>query len=272
MQSLELADTTIKYAVAGAGAPVLLIQGVGLAGQGWQPQVEGLRGEFSLLSFDHRGIDGNLDGTSNLTIGQMAEDVVALLDAVGWESAHIVGHSMGGLVAQELALTQPKRVRSLALLCTFSRGIEGAGMTPWMMWTGMRSRLGTARMRRSAFLEIVVPMDQLRVVDREQLAAELAPLFGHDLAHQPAVVMRQIRAMARHDRRRRLSELASIATLVVSGRHDKLALPKYGRRLAAEIPGASFVEIVDAAHGAPITRKDVVNELLRQHFRGRRPS
>ena len=96
MPTLERPDTTIHYEVDGSGPPVLLIQGVGVIGAGWMPQVEGLRNEFTLCVFDHRGIGRSGSIGRRLSIEAMAGDALALLDALGWERAHVAGHSMGG--------------------------------------------------------------------------------------------------------------------------------------------------------------------------------
>ena len=104
---------------------------------------------------------------------------------------------------------------------------------------------------------------------RPQLAAELATLFGRDLADQPAIVMTQLRAAARFDISARLPELAGIRTLVMSARHDRIAPPRFGRALAAGIPGARYVEIETAGHAAPIQCAGEVNALLADHL-GRR--
>lgn len=100
----------------------------------------------------------------------------------------------------------------------------------------------------------------------ETTAAQLAPIFGHDLADQPPVAMRQLRALAAHDVSSRLGELADIPTLVVSAEHDMISRPEYGRAIAAGIPGARYVEIAGAAHGVPITDAPQINALLSSHF------
>ena len=142
--------------------------------------------------------------TLPLTVEQMADDALALLTCQGWDSAHVVGHSLGGPVALELALSAPERVRSLALLCTVARGRDATRLSRRMLWLGLRSSLGTRRMRRRAFLEIVMPPGAVASSKAEELAARLAPLFGHDLAEQPPVAMRQLRALRAYDASTRL--------------------------------------------------------------------
>jgi pimeloyl-ACP methyl ester carboxylesterase len=179
----------LSYSVRGDGPPVLFIQGVGVHGDGWKPQTDALADRFRCLSFDNRGMGKSQPiGDGPISVEQMADDARVLMDAQGWESAHVVGHSLGGPVALHLALTHRPRVRSLALLCTFGSGRAAAPLTFAMLWFGTRSRLDTRRMRRRAFLRIILPAEVLAKSDPDALAAELAPLFGHDLGDQPPVV------------------------------------------------------------------------------------
>jgi pimeloyl-ACP methyl ester carboxylesterase len=136
-----------------------------------------------------------------------------------------------------------------------------------MIWLGARSRIGTRTMRRKAFLQIVLPPQAVAEGDPEQLAAQLAPLFGHDLAEQPPIVTAQLLALRAYDATPRLGELAGIPTLVVSAVYDPIAPPRIGRSLADGIPGARYVEIPDASHGVPIHDPERINALLLDHFR-----
>lgn len=264
--TLEHRGCRISYDVQGQGPPVLLIQGVGVHGAGWRPQVEALAERYTCLSFDNRGMGRSQPLGTSVTVEQMAEDAKALLDAEGWGAAHVVGHSLGGLVALHLALTAPERVRSLSLLCTFSGGPHAAPLTARMIWLGLRSRVGTRRMRRRGFLQIVMPPQAFAEADADQLAEDLAPLFGHDVADQPPIVSPQLKALRAYDATPRLGELAGMPTLVVSAFHDPIAPPRAGRVLAGGIPGARYVEIPDASHGVPILNPGRINELLLEHW------
>jgi pimeloyl-ACP methyl ester carboxylesterase len=266
--SLEYRGCRLAYEVRGDGPPVLFIQGVGVHGGGWKPQVDALADHYRCLTFDNRGMGGSQPLGGRLSVEQMADDARALLDAQGWDSAHVVGHSMGGPIALELALAARERVRSLALLCTFARGADATKLSLWMLWVGLRTQLGPRRLRRRAFLQIIMPPGEPPAADRDVLAEQLAPLFGHDLADQPPVAMKQLAALRNYDATRRLTELAGLPTLVVSARHDRIAPPRSGRALAAGIPGASYIEIPDAAHGVPIHKPDRINALLAEHLAG----
>jgi pimeloyl-ACP methyl ester carboxylesterase len=262
MAMLKQPDVDLYYELAGHGHPVLLIQGIGVGGECWRPQVDALQNNFQTLLFDNRGLGRSHACNGPVSIEAMAEDARALMNAVGWESAHVIGHSMGGVIAQQLALGCPKRVRSLSLLCTFSRGKDAARLTPWVLWMTVRTRIGTRRMRRHAFLEMLWPPDELATADTDALAARIAALIGRDLAHQPPILMKQLMAMGRHDTSKRLAELSHIPTLVVSAEHDHIALPHYGQTLANAIPGARFELLSSASHGVTIQKAERLNQML----------
>jgi pimeloyl-ACP methyl ester carboxylesterase len=228
--------------------------------------VEGLEERFTLVSFDNRGIGASTIRDGRLTIEDMAADALAVMDSQGFDGFHVAGHSMGGVIAQALALTAPTRVKSLTFLCTFARGKDGSKVTLPMLATALRMRIGTRAMRRNAFLELIMPGRYLEQVDRQALAARLHPLFGHDLAEQPPIVMKQLSAMSKFDAGPRLAGLATIPTLVVSAAEDRIAPPSTGRALAAAIPGSKYLEIADAGHGLPIHRDSETNALLAGHW------
>lgn len=259
---------SLSWVASGDGPPVVLIQGIGIGAAGWRPQMEALSPRFRCLAFDNRGFGESQPLAGELTVELMADDVLALMDAQGWQSAHLIGHSLGGPIALYTARKARARVRSLSLLCTFASGAIPTRLTPWLMWVGMRTRIGTRRMRRHAFLEIVMPPDVLASTDKDALAEQLAEPFSHDLADQPPVAMKQLGAMRRADATPFLPELASIPTLVVSGAHDRIAPPYGGKALADGIPGARYVEIPDGSHGVTLQLPERINTLLLEHLNG----
>lgn len=269
MKTLVTPNARLAYQKHGQGPAVLLLQGVGVIAEGWRPQIEGLRGRFTLIAPDNRGIGDSEATDGRLSVEAMAEDALAIMDAEGIDRFAVVGHSMGGLIAQAVALQAPSRVASLALLCTFARGRHATALTPGMVWLGLRTRVGTRRMRRNAFLEMVMTPARLAEQGREALDAfadRLAELFGHDLADQPPVVMKQLRACARFDVLDRLQALSRIPTLVLSAQHDVISRLDTGKELAAAIPGATFHLFPDAAHGVTIEHAAEINALLARHI------
>jgi aminoacrylate hydrolase len=266
MPYLEQDDARLYYEVTGEGPPVLFIQGIGVVGTGWKFQTEALGGDFRCLTFDNRGIGQSTSLASFMSIEQMAGDALALVNANGWEKVHVVGHSMGGVIAQAFALASPQRVRSLSFLCTFAKGKQGNRLTPSVLWMGMRTRLGSRTMRRRAFLEMLFAPEYLEHRPTDELAAHLAPVLGRDLADSPAIMMKHLAALGAYDGSGRLQTLANIPTLVVSGERDPLAPPAYGRELSKLIPGSRYVEMPGMAHGLILQDPEKINALLRNHF------
>ncbi|MEO8075991.1 MAG: alpha/beta fold hydrolase [Acidobacteriota bacterium] len=266
MPELQRDRARLQYLRRGRGPAVLLIQGSGVPARGWQPQIEGLADRFDLIAFDNPGIGGSTFTGPSPTIESMAADALAITDAEECERFHVVGHSMGGLIAQQIALTAPERVRSLALLCTFARGPQAARLSLAMVVTALRIYVGTRPMRRQAFTELVMPAPYLASVDRAALGRQLSDLFERDLANQPAIAMTQLKAMAKYDAFGRLASLGSIPTLVAAAAYDRIALPAYGRELAAAIPGARYIELADGGHAVTIQCAEQINALLAEHF------
>jgi pimeloyl-ACP methyl ester carboxylesterase len=267
MPFIELTDTTIHYELQGQGEPVLFIQGCGVTGSGWDPQVIELSAGFQCLTFDNRGIGRSKTSDPVLTVEKMAADALELITAMGWESAHVVGHSLGGVIAQQLALDAPERVKSLSLLCTFSKGAEGARVTPSIAWMGLKTRLGTRAMRRRAFLRMLFTPEYLAGSRPEELASSLAPVIGRDLADWPPIILKQLKALGQHDRTSELRKLKDLPTLVVSAEKDPIALTYYGRLLCLHINGARYVEIKGASHGVTLQEPRLINNILADHFR-----
>lgn len=118
----ENAGVKLRYETRGHGRPLLLMQGLGYARGGWGPVVELLAELFSVTSFDNRGIGESDKPEGPYTASQLADDAVAVLDALELERAHVVGASLGGMAAQELALAYPQRVDRLVLACTTPGG------------------------------------------------------------------------------------------------------------------------------------------------------
>lgn len=264
MPTLFFDGCNLSYTVRGNGAPVLFIQGVGVQGDAWAPQVDDLSRDFTCITFDNRGMARSQPAAGEISVEQMARDALAILDAAGVASAHIVGHSLGGVIALQLAISEPGRVRSLALLCTFSGGKTAAPPTPRMIWLGARTRIGTRRMRRHAFLQLVMPPGPIH--DEEQLAESVGNLFGHDLADQPPIVSAQLRALRRSDTSAGLHAMAGDKVLIMTARHDPIAPPSAGRALASAIRGARYIEVADASHGLPISHPELTNRVLREHL------
>lgn len=246
--------TDLAHWQVGHGPPVLLVQGVGVAGQGWRPQIDGLSDRFACAWLDNRGI-GASPGVPG-SVADMAQDALAVMDALGWASAHVVGHSLGGVIAQQIAVSAPDRVRSLTLMCTFARGRAALDLSPAGIWRNLRTLVGTRAMRRRAFFELVsdpaIPADEANIAALEQA-------FGRALCDLPPAARAQVGALVRADLRDALGAFGRPA-LVLSGRHDHVAPASEGVALG-QILGVD-AQILDGGHAVPVQDPDRVNALL----------
>ncbi len=223
------------------GPPLLLIMGMSGTALLWgEPFLEELRRDFDVIAFDHRGVGASTRLEGEITIADMAEDAGALLDALGLESAHVLGISMGGMIAQELALARPERVRTLTLGCTWCGGPQAELTAP-----GVLQRLSEAmasgdreRAIRTAWEVNVSPS----FAADEEAWRSFLELAGRRAVAMP-VVLAQMAACAAHDTHARLGGL-DVPTLVVHGTLDEMLPVANGRLVASLIPGAQL-EILD---------------------------
>src|SRR5690349_1825241 len=120
MPTIEINDAELYYEVTGQGEPVLLVPGLSGRGSFWASQVTELARDFRVIVHDHRGTGRSTHSRIRYSVEQMADDVLRLMDALGVESAHLVGHSTGGAIGQVIALEHPRRLRSLVLSATWA--------------------------------------------------------------------------------------------------------------------------------------------------------
>jgi pimeloyl-ACP methyl ester carboxylesterase len=268
----------IAYAVYGPQIPtdapetLLMIMGLGGSGAMWWRLVPHLAREHRVITFDNRGTGGSSPATGPLTMGLMARDAIAVLDAAGVAAAHVVGASMGGMVAQHVALDHRDRVRSLALACTTAGGPSGPPNLRLLTATFLRPLLGPQR--TSPLVAPALYSDRTR----RQRPALMAQDLARRLRDRVGVLTpwAQMAAIARHDTRARLPELADLGVLVLHGTEDRLVPVERGRALARAIPGARLVELPDTGHVLSTDAEDEVAAALLEHVarhargRGRR--
>lgn len=230
MPRVEVGGTELYYERAGSGEPMLLIQGMSATHLTWgRPFLDALEPHFDCVVYDHRGMGRSGEAELPFAIADLAADALGLLDALGIESAHVVGISMGGMTAQELALAQPERIRSLTLGATYCGGPEGALMPEEeMAKLGAAMKSGDPERVRRAMWEINLSPDFR--ADESRYAAFLA--MAEALPAPKAVVYEQMRACVTHDTSARLDRL-SVPTLVVHGAADRLLPASNGHQIAA---------------------------------------
>jgi pimeloyl-ACP methyl ester carboxylesterase len=230
MPSMGVAGTELYYERAGAGEPMLLIQGMSATHLTWgRPFLDQLEPHFDCVVYDHRGMGRSGRAEMPFTVADLAADALGLLDALGIESAHVVGISMGGMTAQELALAAPERIRTLTLGATYCGGPEGTLMaTEDVQLLGAAMQSGEPEQIRRAMWEINLSPGFRSDDDRYAAFLEMAEA----LPAPRTVVMEQMRACAGHDTSGRLGQL-SVPTLVVHGVADRLLRVSNGKQIAA---------------------------------------
>lgn len=265
MPSVDAAGTELYYERGGEGEPLLLIQGMSATHVTWgRPFLEQLEPSFECLVFDNRGIGLSGRAEGRFTIADMAADTAGLLDALELESAHVVGISMGGMIAQELALAAPERIRTLTLGATYCGGPRGS-----LMSREDQQMLGSAFAAREpegvyrAMWEINLSPTFRAEESRFAAFVEMAEAFKAPLP----VIVQQMRACGDHDTSERLARI-SLPTLVVHGDEDRLLGPDNGREIAALIPGARLEMLAGVGHMFWWEQPQRAAELIREHALG----
>jgi pimeloyl-ACP methyl ester carboxylesterase len=256
-------DVRIHWLRAGdpAGEPVLLVMGLSGSHRDWHRHVPHLL-EYDVILMDNRGTGLSSPVGGPLTMDDMARDALAVLDAAEVESAHVHGTSMGGMIAQHLALDHRERVRSLVLSATTPGGM--LGQPPWrlLLATALRPVVGWSRT-----MGLVVPAlysEHTRKAAPERVKADVH--IRMENATDPKTTLAQMAAIARHDTRERLGELAGLQVTVVHGDKDVLVPTSHGRALAEGIPGAQLVILQGAAHILSTDDEPGLAAAVREHL------
>lgn len=230
MPSVDAGGTELHYVRAGAGEPMLLIQGMSATHLAWgRPFLSLLEQSFDCIVFDNRGMGLSGPAEMPFAIADLAGDTLALLDALDLERVHVVGISMGGMIAQELALAHPERIRTLTLGATYCGGPEGTLMDPedlQMLGAAMASgdREQVLRAMWVINLSPTFREDDSRYADFREMAQTLpAP---------KEVIIQQMGACGAHDTSARLAQV-SVPTQVVHGTVDRLLKAGNGEQIAA---------------------------------------
>jgi len=261
MPSVDAAGTELHYLRAGEGEPLLLIQGMSATHLAWgRPFLSGLEPNFDCVIFDNRGMGRSGRAELPFAVADMAGDAVALLDALGIETAHVVGISMGGAIAQELALTHPERIRTLTLGATFCGGPESSLMAPEdLQMLGAAYASGEPEQVFRAMWEINISPAHRADDSHFDAFREM----GSTLPAPRPVVMQQMRACAEHDTSTRLERI-DLPTLVVHGTADRLIKVENGKVSAGLIP-APIELLEDIGHMCWWEQPERSAELIREH-------
>ena len=259
MPFVHVADgTSIHYEVTGrqGATPILMIQGLGASKNAWNLQRIAMATRFRSISLDNRGAGRSDKPTQPFTLEQMADDAIAVLDATGVETAHVVGASMGGVISQIIAVKYPHRVRSLTLVCTACRN------HPWRQellqsWAHTAEEKGMIEVGKEAAQWVMSPRSFRRLVPAFTWMGPLAALRPrHSFVSQIQAIL--------DTREDLVDELSSITapTMVIVGNQDILTPRGDSEEIAERIPNAELVVISGAAHGLMMEHSTTFNKIL----------
>jgi len=247
----------IKWESVGEGSPLLLIQGLGYGRWGWEPIVPGLAARHRVVSFDNRGIGESDKPEGPYTAAEMAGDALQVLDEAGIDRAHVLGASLGGMIAQELAVAAPERVDKLVLCCTTPGGPSTVPMPEVTVQLFAEAQTLAPEVALRRFVE--------NALGEDPPAGLVDELFARRVANPPDPAGWQAQAAAGLGFQGVEGEIAA-PTLVLGGTADNVVDHRNAEVLATRIPGARVELLAGAGHlffwEQPDESVRIINEFL----------
>ncbi|HWP66898.1 MAG TPA: alpha/beta fold hydrolase [Candidatus Limnocylindria bacterium] len=278
MATARIGGIDLYYEEHGAGEPLLLVMGFATDSTAWLYQVPEFAKHYRTIVFDNRGVGRSAKPAGPYTIHEMADDAIGLLDHLDVRRAHVLGLSMGGMIAQELALRHPARVNRLVLAATFPEpdaDIERTREFTLGRMGGTVTADGAVQIDIKALDPLLLFQHLLPLVFSQDFLATQLPklmqLFGGALQYGVSMeaIVGQLEALMGHKATDRLHRIAA-PTLVLTGDADRLISPANSRILAEHIPGAKLVTIPGGSHGFNIEQPEVFNRTVLEFLGERR--
>ena len=260
MPRVEVNGLGIYYEEHGSGPPLVLIGGLGADTSLWAKQVPAFSARFRVVAFDNRGAGRSDKPDEPYSIPMLAADTAGLMRELGIERAHVVAASLGGLVAQELALTHPEMVDRLVLVCTTSNGPRSVRPSLWAlipMLLRLRRTGDPAADTRRAFSVFAHP--KWLKANRDEVEAFAAWRTAHP---QPRYAFERQRASIRGFHREDRLGTITAPTLIVHGDSDRVVPAANARVLGDLIPHAQVVVLEESGHACSFDRRDRFNEVV----------
>lgn len=262
MPVVDTGAVELDYERGGEGPPLLLIMGMSGTMEHWgEPFVQSLRRDFDTIVYDHRGVGQSSRVRESFTIAELAGDALGLLEALEIERAHVLGISMGGMVAQELVLARPDIPLSLTLGCTYCGG-EGSALAGEDVIGSIGQALSSRDRERAVRAIWEVNVSPEFAADPE--AWERFHAIGLRRGVAVAVILEQMKAISEHDTSARLRSIET-PTLVIHGDVDRMLPVQNGRMIAGLIEGAQYEELAGVGHLFFWERCAQASELVRAH-------
>ena len=264
MATAEVRDIEIAYDIDGSGEPVLLIGGFTMVKEAWEPQVAELSKHFRVITFDNRGVGETTFPTGPFSVADMAADAAGLLDALGIDAAHFFGVSMGGLIAQVLALDYPERVKKVALGCTTHGGRHAVQPEREVMEILGRASDPNIPVEEAVRLRLPVIFAERFIREEPERLEEFVRL---SIRYWPtsAGAAGQLAALSVFNAKKRLGEIRC-PVLAITGSEDRMMPPENSRLLAEGIAGAEHYVVDGTGHSFFLEKPDEVNGVLIDFF------
>jgi pimeloyl-ACP methyl ester carboxylesterase len=251
----------MHYETRGDGpAAVLLINGLGAPSVGWALQVMALAPHFRVITFDNRGVgESDLPADPVYTTAQLADDAAALLRQLQIDRAHVVGASMGGTIAQEMALRHPRLVRSLVLACTWVTA-DARFLHTIEAWAALAHRVPVEERFRHVLYPWIFSPKFFEATQNIETAFQRALAYPHQ--SKPEAIDRQARGILAWNgtRAKRLGDIKA-PTLVLVGKDDILTPPSFAKEVAKGIKKSRLV-VLPGGHGFFLEEADLFNRTI----------
>lgn len=260
MPRVEVNGIGIHYEEHGSGPPLVMIGGLGADTYLWSKQVPAFAKRFRVVVFDNRGSGESDKPDKPYSIPMMVDDTFGLMRAIGIERAHVMGASLGGLIAQELVLTHPEMVDRLVLVCTTSNGPRSTRPSLWSlipMVFALRRTGDPAADTRRAFSIFAHP------TWLKENPGEVEEYVAWRVAHpQPRSAFKRQRGAIRGFHREDRLGTITAPTLIVHGDSDRIAPVANARVLGELIPGAKVVILEESGHACSFDQRDRFNQAV----------
>ncbi|MFO1413021.1 MAG: alpha/beta hydrolase [Burkholderiales bacterium] len=246
MPTLRRDGVELYYEVRGTGKPLLLIAGLAADQAFWLPSLPALSAARQVILLDNRGSGRTTPLDAPTGMAEMAADAAALLAHLDLGRADVVGHSMGGMIAQELALRAPAQVDRVVLAAT-APVVDARNNALFASWASLFPQIDRAAWFRNLYFWV---LSARFFADPKTVAGLLQLATSYPYQQTPLALTRQVEAIAQFDVTARLSSLAA-RTLVLAGTEDLLFPVAQSAAFAKSIPHATFVAVEGAAHSFP---------------------
>jgi 3-oxoadipate enol-lactonase len=255
--TVDLGATTLYYEEHGSGEPLLCVMGLAADTLAWTLQVPAFAERHRTIIFDNRDVGRSSQAEASYDIADMAQDALGLADELSLETFHLLGVSMGGAIAQEMALRVPERVRTLTLAATFAGG--GAYAQALAENWGSRVMKLTREERVDELLLLTLSEGFFQTEGAVDFVRSMT--LQNPNPQPPEAFRRQLEASSRFEARERLGTL-KMPVHVIGAEHDILIPVWKSVEVAELIPGARLTVIERAAHGMQLERAQEFNELV----------